>query len=101
MSAKDVPHNILGIMLYAPSDSSFSSSFFSSAFSSAAAPPAAAPPDGAATAAGAPPPDPTLVNNSLTSLPSKALAKRVAQMGSTGTLAAAVKATIFSLYDVE
>ena len=78
--------------------SSFASSFFSSAASSAAASPeAAAPPPEVATppAAGAPPP-PTLESISLTSLPSRALARRVAQMGSRSTLAAVVRVVIFS-----
>lgn len=66
--------------------SSFSSSFASSA--AGAAPPAAAPP--AAGAAAAPPPDPTFKSRSLTSLPSSAFAKRVAQIGSTSATPAAL-----------
>lgn len=42
------------------------------------------------------PPDPTLVRRSLTFLPSRALARRVAQMGSSSTLAAVVRATSLS-----
>ena len=76
------------------SDSSFSSTF-SSTFSGSAA--AAAPPAaGAAPVAGAPPPAPTLERRSLTSLPSRALARRVAQMGSTSILAAVVRVLILS-----
>ena len=75
------------------SDSSFSSSFSSSlGASAAAAPPAAV----AAAAAGPAPPAPTLERSSLTSLPSRALARRDAQMGSSSTLAAFVSARIFS-----
>jgi len=78
------------------SDSSLASSFFSSLGASSVA--AAAPPEAAATpAAGAPPP-PTLVRRSLTSLPSRALARREAQMGSTSTSAAVVRVVIFSPY---
>ena len=76
------------------SDSSFSStlsSFFSAA---GASPPAAA--TGAGPDAAAPPPEPTFVRRSLTSLPSSALASRVAQIGSTSTLAAEVSVLIFS-----
>ena len=80
------------------SDSSFSSSFFSSSLgaSAAAAPPAAAP--GAAPAAGAAPPAPTFERSSFTSLPSSAFARRVAQIGSSSTDAAVVKAVILSAY---
>ena len=78
------------------SDSSFASSFFSSSFgtSAAAAPPEAA---GAAPppAAGAPPP-PTFERRSLMFLPSSAFARSDAQMGSSSTLAAVVKARILS-----
>lgn len=78
------------------SDSSFSSSFFSSA--AGAASPPAAPPAAAegAPAAGAPPPAPTFDRSSLTFLPSRALASREAQMGSSSTDAADVKLTILS-----
>ena len=67
------------------------SSAFSSAGASAeaAAPPAAAPPAAGAAA----PPEPTFRRRSLTSLPSRALAKREVQMGSiSGTLAAEMRA---------
>ena len=78
------------------SDSSFSSSF-SSAFSSAAgAPPAAA--AAGTPVAGAPPPAPIFERSSFTSLPSRAFARRLAQMGSTSTLAASVIERIFSDY---
>lgn len=79
------------------SDSSFSSSFFSSSFgaSAAAAPPAAA---ADAPAAGAAPPEPTLERSSFTFLPSRAFARREAQMGSSSTFAADVRATILSDY---
>lgn len=76
--------------------SSFSSSFFSSSLGASAAAAAAPPATGAAPAAGAPPPAPMLESNSLTSLPSRALARSEAQMGSTSTPAAVVKATILS-----
>lgn len=81
------------------SDSSLASSFFSSlaASGAAASPPAAA--AGAPPAVGAPPP-PTLVRRSLTSFPSRALARREAQIGSTSTLAAEVRVVIFSPWDV-
>lgn len=78
------------------SDSSFSSSFFSSSFGASAAPPAAA--AGAPPVAGAAPPAPTFERSSLTFLPSRAFARRVAQMGSSSTPAAVVKATILSDY---
>jgi len=79
------------------SDSSFSSSFAFSSFgasSAAAAPPAIAgtPP----TAGAAAPPAPTLESRSLTFLPSNALARRDAHIGSTSTDAAEVKASILS-----
>jgi len=104
--------------------SSFSSTF-SSFFSSAASPPAAAAPP---AAAGAAPPAPTLLNRrktaagissatlpnvlctkrqrgmetyvrrSLMSLPSRALARRVAQIGSASTLAALVRVVSLSAY---
>jgi len=79
------------------SDSSSFSGFFSSSFGASAA--AAGPADAAGTpepAAGAPPPEPTFDNSSLTFFPSRALARRVAQIGSTSTFAAFVKVTIFS-----
>ncbi|CAD0195253.1 unnamed protein product [Chrysodeixis includens] len=78
------------------SDSSGSSSFFSSLASAAgAAPPAAA--AGAAPPAGAAPtPDPMLVIKSRTLMPSRALAKRPGQYGSTSTLAAFRMVEIFS-----
>ena len=77
------------------SDSSFSSSFFSTSFSSAAGPAPVAPP--AATAgAGPPPPDPTFDSNSLMFLPSRAFVSNAAQIGSSSTLAAVVKAVILS-----
>jgi len=78
------------------SDSSFSSSFSSSFCASTAS---AEPDDAAGTlepAAGAPPPEPTFDNSSLTFFPSRAFARRVAQIGSTSTFAADVKATILS-----
>ncbi len=79
------------------SDSSFSSSFFSSSLgASAAAPPAAAPAAGAA--AGPAPPAPTFERSSLTFLPSRAFARRVAQMGSSSMDAAFVSARILSDY---
>ena len=77
------------------SDSSFSSSFFSSAGASAAGAPPPPPAAGAPTA-GAPPPEPTLERSSFTSFPSRALARRVAQIASTSTPAALVMAIIFS-----
>ena len=79
------------------SDSSFSSSF-SSAFSSAAGAPPAAPAAVGAPVAGAPPPAPIFERSSFTSLPSRAFARRLAQMGSTSTLAASVIERIFSDY---
>jgi len=82
------------------SDSSFSSSFF---FSSASASPAgAAPPTAAAGAptAGPPPPEPTFESSSLTSFPSRALARRLAQIGSRSTPAALVIAKIFSDWEL-
>lgn len=76
------------------SPSSLASSFGASA---AASPPAAAAPPAAAGAAAAPPPEPMLVKISLTSLPSRALAKREVQMGSTSaTLAAVMRELILS-----
>lgn len=76
------------------SDSSFSSSFSSSfGAASGAAPPAAA--AGAAPTAGAPP-APMLERSSLTFFPSRAFASSDAQIGSTSTLAAEVRAMIFS-----
>ena len=79
------------------SDSSFSSSFFSSSLgASAAAPPAAAPAAGAA--AGPAPPAPTFERSSLTFLPSRAFARRDAQIGSSSTDAAVVSARILSDY---
>ena len=76
------------------SDSSLSSSFGGSSTG------ATAESDGAAVAAepaaGAPPPEPTFDKSSLTFLPSRALARRVAQIGSTSTFAADVKAIILS-----
>ena len=75
------------------SDSSFSSGF--SSFSSSST--TAGPDDAAGTpAAGAPPPEPTFANSSLTFFPSRALARRLAQIGSISTSAADVKATILS-----
>lgn len=60
--------------------------------SAAASPPAAAAPPAAVGAAAAPPPEPTFMSRSLTSLPSRALAKSWHQMGSTsGTLAAVMR----------
>jgi len=81
------------------SDSSFSSSFF---FSSAGASAAGAPPTAAADAptAGAPPPDPTFESSSLTFFPSRALARRLAQIGSSSTPAALVIAKIFSDWEL-
>ncbi len=76
------------------------SSFFSSSAgaASSAAPPAAAPP-AAGAAAAPPPPEPTFRSMSLTSLPSRALANRVAQMGSTsGTPAALMRVFNLSAY---
>lgn len=89
----DCPHTRVEQLTMSSSDSSFSSSFFSSAgaSSAAAAPPAA----GAPPATGAPPP-PTLVRSSLTSLPSRALARRLAQTGSTSRPAAWVMEVILS-----
>lgn len=78
------------------SDSSSFSTIGSSFFSSSTA---AAPDDAAGTAdpaAGAPPPEPTFDNSSLTFFPSRALARRVAQIGSISTPAADVKVTILS-----
>lgn len=78
------------------SSSSDSSFFFSSFFSATAATGAAA---AAAPAAGAAPtPEPMFVIKSLTLMPSKALAKRDGQYGSTSTLAAFKIVEIFSLY---
>ena len=79
------------------SDSSSFSSFFSS-FSSAAA--AGAPPTAGAAGAptGAPPPEPTFKRSSFTFFPSRALARRLAQIGSSSTPAAFVIARIFSDY---
>lgn len=74
------------------SDSFFFSSFFSSAAAGAAVTAAAAPP------LAAPAPDPMFVINPLTSIPSKALAKRPGQYGSTSTLAAFKIVEIFSPY---
>lgn len=71
--------------------SSFFSSFFSSFASAGAAAPLADAAGAAAAAAGAAEPPPVFMSISLTSLPSRALAKRVVQMGSTsGTLAAVI-----------
>ena len=81
------------------SDSSASFSSFTSSFTSSTA---AGPDDVAGTAeppAGAPPPDPTLDKSSLMFFPSRALARRVAQIGSISTFAADVKATILSAYE--
>lgn len=65
------------------------SSFFSAGASSAAPAAGAAPP---AAGAAAPPPEPTFRRSSLTSLPSRALAKMEVQMGSiSGTLAAEMR----------
>lgn len=80
------------------SDSSFSSFFSSSLGASAVAagaPPAAAA-AGAAPTAGAPPLAPTFDSRSFTFLPSRALARSVAQMGSRSMSAAFVNATILS-----
>ena len=66
------------------------SSAFSSAAGASAEPEAAAAPPAAGAAA--PPPEPTFRRRSLTSLPSRALAKREVQMGSiSGTLAAVMR----------
>ena len=79
---------LLGWILNVPS------CFFSSAVSAA---PVAAPPEGAPPpTAGAPPPEPTAMSRSLTSLPSRALAKREAQIGSQSTLAALIRLVILS-----
>lgn len=80
------------------SDSSFSSAFSSSFGASAAAPADAA---GAAEplAAGAPPPEPTFDSRSFTFFPSRALARSVAQMGSSSIEAAFVRAKILSDWD--
>jgi len=82
------------------SDSSFSSSFFFSSAGASAA--GAAPPTAAADAptAGAPPPDPTFESSSLTFFPSRALARRLAQIGSSSTPAALVIANIFSDWEL-
>jgi len=81
------------------SDSSLASSFFSSSLAASGAASSAAPPAPAAAtaapAAGAPPP-PTLVSMSLMFFPSRALARREAQIGSSSTLAAVVRVVIFS-----
>ena len=81
------------------SDSSFSASLGSSFGASGAA---VVGPDEAGAAepgAGAPPPEPTFDNSSLTFFPSRALARRVAQIGSISTCAADVKVRIFSAYE--
>jgi len=78
------------------SDSSFSSSFLASSFGASAAgaaPPAAGAPE---PAAGAPPPEPTFDSSSFTFFPSRALARSVAQIGSSSTLAPFVSARILS-----
>lgn len=73
------------------SESSFFSSFLASAGAAAAAAGAAAAPAGAAPA-----PEPMLLIKFLTSTPSRALAKRLGQYGSTSTLAAFRRVAIFS-----
>jgi hypothetical protein len=84
-----------GMHTMSSSDSSFSSSFFSSAGASASA--GAAPPTAAdAPTVGALPPAPTLERSSFTFFPSRALARRVAQIGSRSNPAAFVIARIFS-----
>ena len=75
--------------------SSFSSSFFSSSFGASAAAAGAVPPTAGAPAAGAPP-APMLERRSFTFFPSRALARSDAQIGSTSTEAAFVRAKIFS-----
>ena len=79
------------------SDSSFSSSFFSSSFSAASvgAPPVAPPPP-PTDCAGPPPPEPTFDSSSFTFLPSRAFVSNAAQIGSSSTLAADVRARILS-----
>lgn len=78
------------------SDSSGSDSFFSSFLASAGAPAAAAGPAEAGPAA--PTPDPMFVIKSLTLQPSKALANKPGQYGSTSTLAALRIVWSFSPY---
>jgi hypothetical protein len=89
-----IPKQMQGLTM-SSSDSSFSSTFFSSSLgASAAAPPPAA--GAAPPAAGAPPPAPTLERSSLMFLPSSAFARSEAQIGSSSTPAALVRATILS-----
>jgi len=78
------------------SDSSFSSSFFSSSFSAASggAPPVVPPPP--TDCAGPPPPEPTFDSSSFTFLPSSAFVSNAAQIGSSSTPAACVRARILS-----
>jgi len=77
------------------SDSCFFSSFFSSSLASASPPPAGAPP--AAGAAAPPAPGAPALWIRLSRLcPSRALAKRPGQKGSTSTLAALISFSIFS-----
>jgi len=53
-----------------------------------------------APTAGAPPPEPTFERSSLTFFPSRALARRLAQIGSRSTPAASVIARIFSDWEL-
>lgn len=78
------------------SDSSGSSSFFSSLAASAAGAAAEAAAGAPPAAGAAPTPEPMFVIRSRTLMPSRALAKRPGQYGSTSTLAAFKMVEIFS-----
>ena len=78
------------------SDSSFSSSIFSSSFAASVVGPAPVVPPPPTAGAGPPPPDPTFDSNSFKFFPSRAFDSNAAQIGSSSTPAASVKAMILS-----